>query len=75
MLGVAHPHADLWAKAWENDPRVELCAVWDSDSNRGAEWGKQFEIASYESLESLLANEDINAAREMVKGYFAGFQY
>lgn len=61
MLGVAHPHADLWAKAWENDPRVELCAVWDSDSNRGAEWGKQFEIASYESLESLLANEDINA--------------
>ena len=58
MLGVAHPHADQWAIAWEQDPRTEICAVWDKDEARGKSWGEQFNVTQYTELSELLAKQD-----------------
>ena len=61
MIGVAHPHADHWARAWHMHTEAELAGVWDADPERAAKWAEQFGVRRYETLEALLGDPAIDA--------------
>lgn len=61
MLGVAHPHADLWAKAWGIKPEAELVGVFDHEGNRCGQWADLHSIKAYSSIDEALADPDVDA--------------
>ena len=58
IIGFAHYHANFWAAAFNDDPRVRLHAVWDADATRAADAAHRFATARSESVEALLADVD-----------------
>lgn len=61
MIGVAHPHADHWARAWHVHTGAELIGVWDENRERAQKWAEKFGVKYYETREELLADEEIDA--------------
>lgn len=58
MISFAHYHANFWAEAFRDDPRVRLQAVWDDDAARGIDAARRFATAYAPSVEALLAEVD-----------------
>lgn len=61
MLGVAHPHADHWAKAWRIKPEANLVGAFDYDSARCKAWAAENEVKAYASIEEALSDPDVSA--------------
>ena len=58
IIGLAHYHANFWAEAFRDDPRVLLQAVWDEDAARAGDAAQRFATACASSVEALLADVD-----------------
>lgn len=61
MMGVAHPHADQWARAWNAHVDVRLCGVWDQDAARAEAWGARHGVRVYQTREELLGDPAVDA--------------
>ncbi len=60
MIGVAHPHADHWARAWHMHTEAELAGVWDADPERAKRWAERFGVRRYGTLEELLEDQAVD---------------
>lgn len=61
MLSKWHVHAAGYAREFLATGKAEITAVWDEKPERGAEWAKELGCNFEESLDSLLAREDVDA--------------
>jgi myo-inositol 2-dehydrogenase/D-chiro-inositol 1-dehydrogenase len=61
MLGVAHPHADSWAKAWSRQSEATLVGVWDEDCAAAQKWAEKFGATAFRDLDELLDKKRIDA--------------
>ncbi|QKS69814.1 Gfo/Idh/MocA family oxidoreductase [Paenalkalicoccus suaedae] len=60
LLSRWHVHADDYQKQAEEHPEVEIVAVWDEDTTRGAVWAQELDVAFYEQLDDVLAQDEID---------------
>lgn len=61
MLGVAHPHADLWAQEWGIQQEAELVGVWDRDNDRAAAWAREMGVELFDTLSAALDKNKADA--------------
>lgn len=61
MIGVAHPHADRWARAWKMHTGANLIGVWDKDFVRAKQWATMFGVRQYQTLQELLDDTCVDA--------------
>lgn len=61
MIGVAHPHAAEWAKAFRTHEQSRLIGVWDENTALKECWAKQEGGTAYDKLEDLLADPNVDA--------------
>lgn len=61
LLGVAHPHADLWAKAWQGHPKAKLAGVWDEDAERAGQFAQRYDVPCFPTLEAALSAPEVTA--------------
>lgn len=61
LLGVAHPHAQFWARAAVESRDSVLVCVWDEDAELGSEIARKVGVPFVGDLEDLLACSDVDA--------------
>jgi len=61
MLGLAHVHADGYARQIVNHPEAEIVCVWDDDEARGHAAAEKYSVAYARDLEAVLSREDVDA--------------
>ncbi|MBC8445714.1 MAG: Gfo/Idh/MocA family oxidoreductase [Chloroflexi bacterium] len=61
MLGLAHVHADGYARQIVNHPEAEIVCVWDDDEARGHAAAEKYSVAYARDLEAILSREDVDA--------------
>lgn len=61
MIGVAHPHAREWAKAFKEHEQSRLIGVWDENTALKEAWAEQEGVRVYDKLNDLLDDPDIDA--------------
>ena len=72
FLGVAHFHADSYARAIKELPNGEVKAVYEEDEKLGKEFAQKFGITYFSDCDKMLADEEIDAVvitAENVKHY------
>lgn len=60
MLSFWHVHAGDYAREANEHPGTEIVAIWDELADRGQREAKERGVRYYESLDELLANDEIN---------------
>ncbi len=61
MLSRWHVHADGYADMLRKTGKVNICAVWDEDPVRGADWANKLGVPFYANLDTLLSQSDADA--------------
>jgi predicted dehydrogenase len=61
MLSFWHVHGRDYAREAEEHPETEIVAVWDEDPERGRTEAERRGVPFFESLETLLARQDVDA--------------
>jgi predicted dehydrogenase len=61
MLSYWHVHAKDYARQATEHPDLEIVAVWDEVPERGRQAAERLEVRFFESLDELLAQDDIDA--------------
>lgn len=61
VAGFAHGHVVAYSGVLQERDDVRLVAAWDSDAERGQKHAEQFGMEFCESLEQLLARDDVHA--------------
>lgn len=61
MLSKWHVHAEGYAREFNSSGGAKVTAVWNEDNEVGREWAQRLGADYYESLDELLANDDIDA--------------
>lgn len=61
MVSFAHVHARGYARQAQENPAIELAAVWDEDPSRGREEAERIGVAFRPSLDDLLGDGRIDA--------------
>ncbi len=54
VAGLAHIHVEGYLRLLQQDPRVQLSAVWDREPERTAQTAEKFQMKSCRSLEELV---------------------
>lgn len=55
MVGVAHLHADGYARQIEDLPQAELVGIYDADADRARAWAERHRVPAFLDLDELLA--------------------
>ena len=58
ILGVAHYHANFWARAINESPDARIVGVWDSNAALAADFAKRQDVAAGADLERLISGCD-----------------
>lgn len=61
MIGVAHPHAREWAKAFRAHTEAELAGAWDENAGRKEQWTREEGGTAYDNLEDILNDPCVDA--------------
>ncbi|WP_256762056.1 Gfo/Idh/MocA family protein [Cohnella sp. WQ 127256] len=56
-----HVHADEYTEQAVRNPSTELTAIWDENPIRGKTKAEEYKVPYYESLDEMLARDDIDA--------------
>ncbi len=55
MVGVAHPHAESYARQIEDLPQAELVGIYDADADRARALAERHRVPAFHDLDGLLA--------------------
>ncbi|MDQ3691696.1 MAG: Gfo/Idh/MocA family oxidoreductase [Chloroflexota bacterium] len=61
ILGLAHSHAEPWARGIASDPRARLAAVWDTDAQRGKAFALRFGARFAQTVGEAIGPADVCA--------------
>jgi predicted dehydrogenase len=61
IIGTAHHHSKLFARAIRNNPRAQLVGVYDDDENRAKGFAEEFDIDFFNNLDEFIDLEGLDA--------------
>ncbi len=61
MLGTWHVHAAEYAESVNKDPRAELVAIWDADSEKGTAFAKEHGGKYVSDIKEILSDKEIDS--------------
>ena len=61
MLGVAHPHAESWVRAWQMHTKAELVGIWDENQSLAQQFAERHGLLCFQTMEQALASPEVSA--------------
>ncbi len=61
MLGVAHPHAESWVRAWQMHTKAELVGVWDENQSLAQQFAERHGLLCFQTMGQALAYPEVSA--------------
>ncbi len=67
MLGVAHPHAESWVRAWQMHTKAELVGIWDENQSLAQQFAERHGLLCFQTMEQALAYPEVERRRNLCR--------